>query len=130
VQVEVPEVSDLNLCYPDLVQLLALLLLNAGQATGQGPNDVMVVAAAGAEDVTLTVSDTGVGMDEPTRARALEPFFTTRGVGQGRGLGLSVCHGIVTGAGGEIDLRSGVGSGTTVTVRLPRLVQAGAPAGA
>ena len=130
VQVEVPEVSDLNLCYPDLVQLLALLLLNAGQATGPGPNDVMVVAAAGAEDVTLTVSDTGVGMDEPTRARALEPFFTTRGVGQGRGLGLSVCHGIVTGAGGEIDLRSGVGSGTTVTVRLPRLVQSGAPAGA
>lgn len=121
VTVQVPDGCALGVFRPDLVQLLAHLLINAGQATGHGPNDVRVAAApVGLDRVALRVTDTGTGMTEAVRARAFEPFFTTRDVGKGRGLGLSVCLGIAQAAGGEISLESAPGSGTTVTVELPR----------
>ena len=69
--------------------------------------------------VTITVSDTGEGMSDDIRSRALEPFFTTRGETGGSGLGLATVYGIVTGAGGAIDLDSATGHGTTVTLYLP-----------
>jgi PAS domain S-box-containing protein len=123
---EVPPVDDLAIGYPDLVLLLTHLLTNAAQATAEGPNDVRVEAdAAEPARVTLRIRDTGTGMSEETLARAFEPFFGTRGVGKGRGLGLSVCLGIVNAAGGELTLESAAGQGTTVTVVLPRLGAAG-----
>ncbi|MDP2602562.1 MAG: MASE1 domain-containing protein [Deltaproteobacteria bacterium] len=67
----------------------------------------------------ITVSDTGTGMDEATRSRAFEPFFTTREVGQGSGLGLSVAYGIVSDHGGFLDVTSEPNRGTTVHVYLP-----------
>jgi hypothetical protein len=120
VTVAVPDGVELTLSHPDLVQLLAHLLLNAGQATGREPNEVQVAAEVVSPGrLALRVSDTGTGMDQATLARAFEPFFTTKAVGKGRGLGLSVCLGIVQAAGGEISLESEVGRGTTVTVWLP-----------
>jgi PAS domain S-box-containing protein len=67
----------------------------------------------------LSVEDTGHGIPENVRERMFEPFFTTKMAGKGSGLGLSVVHGIIKNHGGEIQVASKVGSGTTVTVLLP-----------
>ena len=72
------------------------------------------------EYVRLTVADTGEGMDEATRAKAMEPFFTTKGIGKGTGLGLSMVHGLTAQSGGAMDIASDVGKGTVITLWLPR----------
>jgi signal transduction histidine kinase len=69
--------------------------------------------------VAVEVADTGSGIAPEIRARIFEPFFTTRPVGQGIGLGLFICHGIVSSLGGEIEVESEPGGGSTFRVLLP-----------
>ena len=69
--------------------------------------------------LTLSVSDTGIGMDAATLSRAVEPFFTTKGPGQGTGLGLSMVDGLAAQSGGALVLDSAPGAGTTATIWLP-----------
>ncbi|MGH6912098.1 MAG: response regulator [Geminicoccales bacterium] len=70
--------------------------------------------------VALEVADTGVGMTKEILARSLEPFFTTKGAGQGTGLGLSTIYGFVRQSGGDLVIASAPGEGTTVRIYLPR----------
>jgi PAS domain S-box-containing protein len=81
--------------------------------------------------VHLSVADTGVGMDEATLARAIEPFFSTKGVGKGTGLGLSSVHGLASQLGGALTIQSRPGFGTNVELWLPISADAAeqAPAG-
>lgn len=74
--------------------------------------------------VRLTVADTGSGMDAATLARATEPFFSTKGVGRGTGLGLSMAHGLASQLGGTLTLQSRPGQGTTVDLWLPQAAPA------
>ncbi|AUW56784.1 hybrid sensor histidine kinase/response regulator [Sphingobium sp. SCG-1] len=71
------------------------------------------------EFIRLYVEDTGIGMDEKTIAKAIEPFFTTKGVGQGTGLGLSMVHGLAAQLGGGLTIDSKLGEGTTINLWLP-----------
>ena len=109
---------------------LALLnvALNARDAMPDG--GVLLISAAETDAAVLPLSpggyvrlrivDNGVGMDETTRARAAEPFFTTKGSGMGRGLGLSVVHGIAVQSGGGLRIDSVPNVGTTVDLWLPQ----------
>jgi signal transduction histidine kinase len=112
---------------------LALLnvALNAHDAMPDGGRLVITAEEteyAGAADsslppgvyVRIKIVDTGVGMDEATRTKATEPFFTTKGPGMGTGLGLSVVHGIAAQSGGLLRIDSAPNAGTTIELWLPR----------
>jgi PAS domain S-box-containing protein len=130
-----------------LQQVLINLVANARDALGTGgrvtiavedvthpgaPPDERGFAIRAGEYVQLTVTDTGHGMDRATLARVFEPFYTTKRVGEGTGLGLSMVYGIVKQHGGYIEADSTPGRGTVFRLYLPALVDrppAAAPAG-
>ncbi|WBO21044.1 hybrid sensor histidine kinase/response regulator [Sphingomonas abietis] len=91
-----------------------LTLSAARQSPGSDHRDV----AAGSY-IVIAVADTGTGMDETTRRRAIEPFYSTKGIGRGTGLGLSMAHGLASQLGGALTLESAIGVGTTVRLWLP-----------
>lgn len=101
-----------------LRQVMVNLLVNAVQAMPVG-GEVTVRIGGGADERVLTIEDTGEGMSDGVRQQALLPFFTTRELHDGTGLGLAVVHGIVTGHGGTVEIESLEGVGTRVVLRLP-----------
>lgn len=119
----VPELIPCALAHrTKLMQVVVNLVVNAAQSfTEQHTNEHWVRVRAYAESpwVCIEVKDNGIGMDETTRSRALEPFFTTKDPGQGTGLGLFLCSSIVESLGGTLDIESAAGAGTCVTVKLP-----------
>jgi signal transduction histidine kinase len=101
-----------------LNQVLVNLVVNAAQAMPDG-GVLTIKTSADEEDVFLDVSDTGIGMSEEVKSRIFLPFFTTKDVSQGTGLGLAVVHGIITAHGGSIQVVSEEGQGSKFTIRLP-----------
>ena len=108
-------------CDPSQIQQVVLnLLLNAAEATqGKAERRVNVTTAKGADAVLLYIADNGEGIPPENLAKIFDPFFTTKSEGKGVGLGLAVSYGIIEAHGGDIEVRSTVGAGTTFTVSLP-----------
>ena len=114
----------------DRVQLETALLNLATNARDAMPSGGRLTLSAGASEVPpsglapgryvrITVADTGVGMDAAMMARATEPFFTTKGIGAGTGLGLPMARGFAEESGGALGIESSPGNGTAVTIWLP-----------
>ncbi len=117
--------ADFPPAFPELVidpleiqQVFLNLLLNAADATGRGGH-VRVRGEVGRSEVVLRVEDDGVGMTPEDAARAMDLFFTTKEAGRGTGLGLSIVHNIVHNHGGNIEIDSEPGRGTTIRITLP-----------
>ena len=105
-----------------LEQVFVNLLVNAAQAIGTGARDrntVTVSIEREGDQVLVSVGDSGAGIAQDRLGRVFEPFFTTKPAGIGTGLGLSVCHRIVSDLGGKVSVDSEVGRGTTFRVSLP-----------
>jgi signal transduction histidine kinase len=101
-----------------LIQVLTNLVVNSIQAMPDG-GQLTIGTSRESEEILLTVKDTGMGMSEEVLQQAFNPFYTTKDVDQGTGLGLSVVHGIITAHGGRISVTSRVDDGTTFVIRLP-----------
>jgi two-component system NtrC family sensor kinase len=106
-------------CFPGpLNQALMNLISNAIDAM-EREGVLTITAGADGEEYTIVVADTGSGIPAHLRERVLEPFFTTKPVGQGTGLGLSITYSIIQKHGGTLELRDAPGGGTMAIVRLP-----------
>ncbi|KQT35199.1 hypothetical protein ASG29_03545 [Sphingomonas sp. Leaf412] len=133
IAIRVEMADDLPPAQADPNQLeMAILNLSVNARDAMPDGGTLTIAAArdsiSSDDATglrpghyvrLSIVDTGVGMDEETRARAIEPFFSTKGIGKGTGLGLSMAHGLAAQLGGALTIDSAPGRGTTVDLWLP-----------
>lgn len=122
-----PDAWNVKVDRQQLENVILNLALNATEAMKDGGTlsiDIANVAHADGDQLRLRLTDTGCGMSAAVCERAFEPFFSTKGVGKGSGLGLSMAYGFVNQSGGHIALASDVGQGTTVTIMLPRTAEA------
>jgi len=120
-ELDVREAPAVGMPEHRLVQVLVNLLVNACHAIPEGragENRIGVAVRPEGGRVVVEVSDSGAGMTEEVRTRIFEPFFTTRQVGEGMGLGLALCQAMVTEAGGEIEVVTAPGKGSTFRLRL------------
>jgi len=118
VQVLCPNLPEITADSAQLSQVVVNLVVNALQSMC-GAGRIIVLTQFSEQSVQLIVEDTGVGMSKDIMEKIFVPFFTTKDVGQGTGLGLPVVHGIVTAHDGSIEVESKVGSGSRFEIRLP-----------
>jgi len=102
----------------EIFEALVNLISNAAEAMPDG-GDIEVRAAREAEEVVVTVRDSGIGIAEEDLPKIFQPFWSNRGVGIGKGMGLAVTHGLVKRHGGTISVQSRMGEGSIFTIRLP-----------
>jgi two-component system NtrC family sensor kinase len=115
--------SDLPQVSGDPGQLQQVIIALASNAIDAMPigGVLKIVSSRSGDNVSVEVSDTGVGIPPENVGKIFEPFFTTKELGKGTGLGLAVCYGILTEHGGSLDVQSTVGVGTTFTISLPAI---------
>lgn len=135
-----PELGCVQVDPVQVEQVLVNLVLNARDAMPQGGKLTIETCNMDVEEgsrcsggitpagsyVVLAVTDNGCGMDEETQSRIFEPFYTTKELGKGTGLGLATVYGIVKQSGGFIWVYSELGQGTTIKVYLPRVIDSAA----
>ncbi|MGE3767844.1 MAG: sensor histidine kinase, partial [Kofleriaceae bacterium] len=103
-----------------LTQVMVNLIVNAAHAVAERPaGSISVTSRCDVNRVVVEVRDNGCGMSRDVMARMFQPFFTTKTVGQGTGLGLSVAYGIIRDHDGQITVDSEIGKGTCIRVELP-----------
>jgi two-component system NtrC family sensor kinase len=121
VETDLEEGLPLVHCDASQIQQVALnLALNAAEATHGGSDRRVTVSTSRGEGmVVLTVADNGEGIPPENLGKIFDPFFTTKSDGKGVGLGLAVSYGIIQAHGGDIEVKSTAGVGTTFTVSLP-----------
>lgn len=115
-----PEPLHVSLDPGQLESALLNLCMNAAQAIPNAGN-IWISLTSQDRHAVLSIKDDGIGMTEDTRRHAFEPFYTDRPDGEGTGLGLSMVYGFVTQSGGNIEIRSAMGQGTTIVIRVPIL---------
>lgn len=121
IEIKIDAADDLEMLNADggqIQQAVIALCTNAIDAMPHG-GKLTMRASAHSNRVAIEIEDTGVGIPQEDLSKIFEPFFTTKEVGEGTGLGLAVCYGIITDHGGRLSVRSNVGKGTTFTILLP-----------
>jgi two-component system, cell cycle sensor histidine kinase and response regulator CckA len=118
-----PDAGNIYADPAQIEQVIMNLVVNARDAVAAGGRITIETAARTLDEgrVVLSVLDSGVGMDEETRARIFEPFFTTKEQGKGTGLGMATVYAIVKQSRGEITVTSAPERGTAIRVYLPRI---------
>jgi two-component system NtrC family sensor kinase len=106
-------------CFPGLLNQALMNLISNGIDAIEGEGTIAINTGADADGYVITVSDTGHGIPQHLLERVLDPFFTTRPVGEGTGLGLSITYSIVQRHGGTLTLGPRDGGGTVATIRFP-----------
>ena len=125
IDIQIEAADDLPLLNADggqIQQAIIALCTNAIDAMPEG-GELTIRAETHSNRIAIAIEDTGVGIQPEDLSKIFEPFFTTKEVGEGTGLGLAVCYGIITDHGGRLSVRSNVGKGTTFTILLPITAQ-------
>lgn len=113
-----PDLADINSDCGQIQQAIIILAANAIDAMADG-GKLSFRAFEQKSRMVVEVADTGSGIPPENMSKIYEPFFTTKEVGKGTGLGLAVCYGIISEHGGRLSVRSNVGKGTTFSIFLP-----------
>ena len=135
-----PNAWNIKVDPQQLENVVLNLAMNAGEALKRGgelvisarnvvlsPSEQLASGSESRECVRLSFADNGDGMSEAVKERAFEPFFSTKGIGKGSGLGLSMAYGFVKQSGGHIEIDSTLGAGASIVILLPRTVESAAP---
>ncbi len=113
---ELPRIA----CFPSkLNQLFLNIITNACQAMSENGGDLTVKTVNLDNSIRIDFTDQGIGMDEETQQKMFDPFFTSKDIGVGTGLGMSIAYKIIEAHNGTIDVDSRIGEGTTLSVTLP-----------
>jgi signal transduction histidine kinase len=113
-----PDLPEITANRAQMQQVLVNLIVNAIQAMPDGGR-ILIITKAIRNDISIVVKDTGIGMSDDVKKQLFIPFFTTKDIDEGTGLGLPVVHGIVTSHGGTIKVHSTVGKGSSFEIRIP-----------
>ncbi len=119
-----PELGEIPLVHGQashISQVLTNLLLNSIKAIGEKPGLIKISSEECNNDIVVSIKDSGCGISEEHISQVFDPFFTTREIGEGRRLGLSVAHDVMTALGGTIELKSKIDEGSTFTLHFPRM---------